>query len=243
MKESISYTFLLNIIITFIFICFAVIMGIFSYYRAFRANTAILNSIEKYEGFNCLAQDEIKKSLQNIGYNTPFRANRKTDNKGRLLTSDNNEYGGLGYSVLYYDRTNDSKLANREYQYGVYTYMYMDLPIVNNIIKLSVYGKSNKMYEFRELTTDGSGNNTYDKRILIDKSDTTSWADAYIVKISAELGANGYLETTLTPRIKYKLDVNMDGTINSSDAYNYGATVFAHAERKCGTFIDYSIYN
>ena len=77
MKESISYTFVLNIIIIFIFICFAIIMGIFSYYRAFKANTIIINSIERNEGYNCISAQEAGQKLNNIGYSTPFNVKRR----------------------------------------------------------------------------------------------------------------------------------------------------------------------
>lgn len=189
MKESISYAFILNIMITFIFMCFAVIMGIFSYYRAFRANTAILNSLEKYEGYNCLSIAEIDKTLKQIGYNTPFAANKKSDGKGELITysidaiskgfmiGETSElkailpetqssgkqwknYGTIGYSILYYNYTNDNlktrininnKNVDDEYQFGVFTYMYMDFPIVNNLFKVPVYGKTNIIQEFRDI--------------------------------------------------------------------------------------------
>ena len=68
MKESISYTFLLNIVIVFVFTCFAIVMGVLSYYKAFKVNNIITNSIEKYEGFNNLSRNDINLKLNSIGY-------------------------------------------------------------------------------------------------------------------------------------------------------------------------------
>ena len=249
MKESISYAFLLNIIITFIFICFAVIMGIFSYYRAFRANTAILNAIEKYEGFNCLSESEANKSLQNLGYNVPFKANKKNGTNGTLLTSDDTKYSKLGYSVIYFDNASDNKLAtgkftyanreqtvNKEYQYGVYTYMYIDLPIVNGLLKIPVFGKTNKMFEFRDLVY---YNNTYmmDTNLLITKSISFEQDRIKTLKIASKIGTGS---SYTNPRLNYKLDTNLDGVINSRDATQPPAQ--SHSKRECGIFIDYSIY-
>ena len=194
MKESISYAFILNIMITFVFICFAVIMGIISYYRAFRANTAILNSLEKYEGYNCLSIAEIDRQLDQIGYKTPFAANKKSDGKGELITYSTeivskgysiaeseelnallprvetngqkryHNYGKIGYSVMYYNYTNDElktrknindQYVDEEYQFGTFTYMYLDIPIFNTLFKVPIFGKTNVLQEFRDIVEYG----------------------------------------------------------------------------------------
>ncbi len=175
MKESISYTFLLNIIILFIFTCAAIIMGIFSYYKAFRANTIISETIEKYEGYNCLSKEEIARKLNNIGYNTPFKVNCKTSD-GKCESNEE-----LGYKVISYnldfDTNNNTMEAdmsrpgksliygedmnsvyqcdsngcatNKHYQYGIYTYMYVEMPVISSILKIPFFSKTSTMYEFR----------------------------------------------------------------------------------------------
>ena len=35
------------------------------------------------------------------------------------------------------------------YQYGVYTYMYVDLPVISSFIKIPYFAKTKKMFEFR----------------------------------------------------------------------------------------------
>lgn len=100
MKESISYTFILNIVITFVFICFAVIMGIFSYNRAFRAGVIITDAIEKYEGFNCLSEEEINKKLRTISYNVPFEADcSKADEDDKCRVDTNRNYAVVSYNL------------------------------------------------------------------------------------------------------------------------------------------------
>lgn len=210
MKESISYSFLLNIIIVFVFVCFAIIMGVLSYYRAFRANEAIIESIEKYEGYNCASQSEIQRKLAGIGYGTPF--NVTCDGKDQPCTiNENKTYAVISYNLdgpVSESYLGDSKITSmaskqtdadgnetnapitgiyangdemnsvasttneyrdvstKHYQYGVYTYMYVDLPIVSSMIRLPFYSKTNVMYEFRDLSV--SAENVYDTRLMIE---------------------------------------------------------------------------
>ena len=178
MKESISYTFILNIVIVFIFTCFAVVMGTLSYYKAFRANSIIAETIEKYEGFNCVSREEIARKLNNVGYETPFSVdcNGKGDaciadnDFGYVVTSYNldmpNEkivyndesylyYNGDYYEKEYYPMNSSYKCnengctTNKHYQYGIYTYMYVEMPVISQLLRLSFFSKTNTMYEFR----------------------------------------------------------------------------------------------
>lgn len=182
MKESISYSFLLNIVILFIFTCFAILMGILSYYKAFRANTIISETIEKYEGYNCVSAEEIARKLNGIGYNTPF--NVSCNGKGDYCMTDvNQNYAIISYNLdipeqnsgnnivyrnsdayRYSDEYSKEKfkimnstykcdsngcITNKHYQYGIYTYMYVELPVVSNLIRIPFFSKTSIMYEFR----------------------------------------------------------------------------------------------
>ena len=176
MKESISYSFLLNIVILFIFTSFAIVMGVLSYYKAFKANTIITETIEKYEGYNCVSAEEIERKLNSIGYNTPFNVtcNGKGDN---CMTDVNQNYAVISYNLdikTSSDKSNMIKYSkyfgdeeryknmnstyqcnengcatNKHYQYGVYTYMYVDAPVISSVIRLPFFSKTDIMYEFR----------------------------------------------------------------------------------------------
>lgn len=175
MKESISYTFLLNIIILFLFVCVAVIMGILSYYRAYRANAIISETIEKYEGYNCLAKDEIARKLPGIGYTTPFKVTCKASDKnceaaenlGYKVISYNLDFDTqntdmkadattAGTSLIYGEKMNSAYkcdtngcTTNKYYQYGIYTYMYAELPVISKLIRIPLFAKTSVMYEYR----------------------------------------------------------------------------------------------
>lgn len=192
MRESISYTFLLNIVIIFVFTCFAIVMGVLSYYKAFRANTIISETIEKYEGYNCLSKDEIARKLGNIGYNVPFEVNCKK-NDGKCDDS------GSGYKVISYNLDFEGNLVyddepmnssyicenkdgvyacatNKHYQYGIYTYMYVELPVISGLIRIPFFSKTSTMYEFRNFyisesfQEDVETGTTYHKRHIYDTS-------------------------------------------------------------------------
>ena len=167
MKESISYSFLLNIVILFIFVCFAIIMGTMSYYKAFRANSIISETIEKYEGYNCASKEEIAKKLNTISYKAPFNVSCNA-NDGKCQADNENGYKVISYNLDFDDLRTNSRLlyndimdssyicdgnngcaTNKHYQYGIYTYMYIEFPVISQLMKLSFFSKTSVMYEFR----------------------------------------------------------------------------------------------
>lgn len=127
MRQSIGMNTQLNIIIIFILIVFALTAASLSYYKAFKVNNAIVNSIEKYEGFNAKSQSEIEKNLKTLGYQQGVK-NCKSD----YSSSKTIKKTTYGYCVEYV-----SNLSKGTYSYKVTTYMTIDLPIIN-IIKIPI---------------------------------------------------------------------------------------------------------
>jgi len=68
MREAIGSVQLYNIIIIFFFLIMAIMIATVTYQRSFRVNIIIVNSIEKFEGYNHLARAEIVEGLDTIGY-------------------------------------------------------------------------------------------------------------------------------------------------------------------------------
>lgn len=242
MKESISYTFLLNIVITFIFICFAIVMGTFSYYKAFRANKIISQIIEKYEGYNCASKQEIATKLNNISYSTPFKVSCKAseqpctanENAGfKILAYDLSEFTEKEKKYVSNDPMNSkAEIDNfevingtKEYQYGIYTYMYVDLPVISSIIRIPFFAKTDVLYEFRDFSY------YYNKDRVYDKRNARKGKEAYTFQtMYAEINSNctststGKGETLAniysygySARERTKYDVNEDGKITPVD--------------------------
>lgn len=246
MKESISYSFLLNIIILFIFVCASIIAGVFSYYKAFRANTIIINEIEKYEGYNCNSMSKIASKLKTISYNLPFDVKCK-DGEDNCATDEFNNYkvyfyyvdhfdDSSGYTTYVDDESFDSSIIRCDsdnncemlytYQYGVYTYMYTDLPLVSGLLRIPVFSKTAQLYDFRNLTSDG-------KFFIFDADSFPSYiADAMSSGVyDLANGSNNYAQL---------IEVNSDDLNNGSITYGSGMAYFGYGRKK---ILDYSDVN
>lgn len=139
MKESIGSTASLNIMLAFIAIVFAFLAASLSYYKAFKINNAITNSIEKYEGYNDLAINEINQKLSNLGYQR-YQVDCSDEKEFNGKTFTRVDGSGDGYCVYYYDGDNNYD------EYGVTTYMTINLPIVSDFIKIPVNTVTNQIY-------------------------------------------------------------------------------------------------
>ena len=62
MKQAIGATQIINYVIVFIVITFGFLIATLSYMKAFKVNSAISNSIEKFEGYNEFSKTEIAKN-------------------------------------------------------------------------------------------------------------------------------------------------------------------------------------
>ena len=139
MKQSIGGAFLYNIIIVFIVIVFAILGATLTYYKAFKVNTRIVDSIEKFEGYNFLAEAEINNTLTTIGYMDKNNHKCPSEKNGGLLQPESERFR---YCVYYF------RESERYYSYGVMTYITIDIPIVNMFLQIPIYTKSNRIFEF-----------------------------------------------------------------------------------------------
>lgn len=134
MKQGIGYTVTINIMAIFIVVTFAFLVTTLNYYKAYKVNNVISDSIEKYEGYNDLAKSEISKNLSSIGY-VRDKINCKS---GNLNTETN------GYCIY------EEKLKNGKFRYKITTYLNMKIPIINNILNLPVNTYTDYIYYFSE---------------------------------------------------------------------------------------------
>lgn len=145
MKQSIGAATILNIIIVFILVTFGLLAATFSYARAYKVNTRIMNGIEIYEGYNNGSLGYINNFLGSIGYTKGAKKdcpqtlvmNRNT---GSLVKRDEKYY----YCIYRFDSTTE---GDYYYSYGVVTYITFDLPIVGKF-DLPVRSKTNRIYNF-----------------------------------------------------------------------------------------------
>ncbi len=158
MKESISNALLFNMVITFVVILIAFFVGSLSYSKAFKVKNKIVEEIEK-EGENssdpenayAYAYDEIESWLgsgddgNGIGYrkNTAGGANNtgncSTDSSNAELVNKTSNYEYCVYRISTCDNSNKAKCG---VYYQVVAYMYFDVPVVGDLIKIPVRGET-----------------------------------------------------------------------------------------------------
>lgn len=167
MREGIGTTLTLNIIIIFIVIVFGLLSATVNYYKAFKVNSYILSSIDKYEGYNERAKTEIADRLEGFGYfQRPSNSGSyacPSDRNGAPLVAKANGNADIDskyfYCVYYYE--DDTSLKNetnksgqpRYYNYSVISYISLDLPIAG-ILNIPVHTKGERIYRF----SSGGGN-------------------------------------------------------------------------------------
>ncbi len=164
MRESIGTISLLNFIFIYIFIVMAIIAGTISYYRAYRVNNVIVRAIEKYEGYNKLSAEAAEEGLVTLAYeriNIDCAKNRKQYvDKTHYITgklANSGTYKTDGYCVYRYEndtsfKTKSGSLAttDRYDTYEVVTYMSLNIPFLNNVLKMKTSAKTLRIYHFAD---------------------------------------------------------------------------------------------
>lgn len=138
MKTAIGHIPMYNIIIIFIVITFGFLSATLSYSKAFKVNSKIANSLEKFEGSNSLAINEIEESLTSLGYRVG-KVNCKDTFRGRTITYQSN----LHKYCLY-----KSELSKGYFTYGIVTYIFLDIPVFGGTLKLPVYSETDSIFKF-----------------------------------------------------------------------------------------------
>ena len=151
MKESIGLTFTINIMIVFLFVAFAFILGTISYSKAFRANSVIVNALEKYEGYNMLAKKEIDGKLSTLGYapgdgSSCPETRKSTFGVGELVILDD-EPQYREYCIYFFNNDGD----NRHYSYGVVTYITFEFNVFGTTLKFPIFNHVRRIYRFNKV--------------------------------------------------------------------------------------------
>jgi hypothetical protein len=140
MKEAIGSIPLYNIIIVFIVITFGFLAATLSYYKAFKVNSKIATSIEKFEGYNKLAEEDISETLSGLGYTKDTSITCPSKSIGDVVTNN------TGYAICIYQ---PKTIKNGSYfNYGIVTFIYLDIPLIGKTLKIPVYSETERIYKF-----------------------------------------------------------------------------------------------
>lgn len=151
MRQAIGSVPMYNIIIVFIVITFGFLSATLSYMKAFKVNGRIAKSLENYEGYNILSDREITNTLTSLGYRIaepgsfecPIKNN--TEAVAALSNGTKNHY----YCIYEYDYYQNSTTKTKYFNYGIITYIFIDLPFGFNF-QLPVYSETEKIFHFTE---------------------------------------------------------------------------------------------
>lgn len=155
MKESISTTFIFYLIIVFVLLLIMFFVGSISYSKAYKVKNRIVEVIEKEQDYDATAIAEIEDWLayggqdgNGIGYRVNTNGggvNRcpSADSLGLPADSTENLTEINNYEYCVY-RVEDCAEENKRcgVYYHVVSFMYFDLPIIDQLIRLRVEGET-----------------------------------------------------------------------------------------------------
>ena len=156
MKESFGNSFVFILVITFLGILIAILLGSLSYSKSFKVKNRIIQILENYGEFHELTEsdfangdmiNEINTSLASVGY-------RLTKNGINTECPSVEEYGGDNnyQSIELLNGASDYEYCvykhstGRGAYYSVIAYMYFDLPIIGDMIKVPLRSETKVIY-------------------------------------------------------------------------------------------------
>lgn len=148
MREAIGNSFVFNLVIIFIIIVALILVGSLSYTKAFKVKNKLINAIEETKGFNGTTVTNIEESLSKIGY----RIN--TSNKSCPASKSSNcevakisKIDTTGFKSDYRYCVYSCKTSRGVY-YRVTSFMYFDIPIINDMLEFPITGETKTFYDF-----------------------------------------------------------------------------------------------
>jgi len=150
MKESVGYTVTLNIVIIFIIIVFAFLSAALIYLKSNKVSKSITEIVEKYEGYNDVAKNDIQNKLNSIGYNKKAVScekyyNRIGEKERNNCTNTNIPNGSEGYCVFMCREMYDGEWY---YYYKISTNLMLNIPIINDLLDIPIFSNTNRLYDF-----------------------------------------------------------------------------------------------
>ena len=154
MKEAIANAGVFNLVIIFVIILLAFFVGSLSYSKAFNEKNKIVEEIEKDQEYVVTGKNStevrVEQWLKNIGYrvNTTNQSNaalcdsKVSGNGGSagVLVNKNSNYQYCVYEFNTCEQNSDKSKCGKYYK--VIAYMYFDVPIVGDLLKIPIKGET-----------------------------------------------------------------------------------------------------
>ncbi len=161
MRDSIGGITLMSIFIFFFIMVTFFLTGTILYYKGYKINSQVINSLEKFEGYNEFSAADIDRTFQNMGYRQVTNADNNcgTADNPIICLGNNASYDfTISCNVTTDANAFDSgkRLQNKHIVYKVTSYIYIDLPL-NLKLKIPISTKSNPIYLFSGYEKNGMG--------------------------------------------------------------------------------------
>ena len=139
MKSAIGNAFIMNFIIIFTVIFIGLFVTSLSYTKAMKVKNKITDIIEVHNGFDDDTKGEIEAYLKEAGYKISkgdkSKCTYKNSPNGMEVVYPKNNASNYDYCVFKFENDNGT-------YYGVKTYMYLDIPVIGDVVKIGIYGET-----------------------------------------------------------------------------------------------------
>lgn len=133
MKQSIGTAKVMTFVIIFVVITFVFIMATLLYLKAFKVNSMIAGTLEKYEGANDFFKNEIKQKLNALGYAADENFKCPSD----YVRVDEGHKACIRHK----------KAKGNYYRYDILTYIEFG-PLLGVNFSIPIRTESEKIYDF-----------------------------------------------------------------------------------------------
>ncbi len=146
MREAIGSYFLTGIVVTFVvlftgYLCLSINMN-----KAYKVKNEIINIIQKNNGLNGEAVEQIKEYMDHIGYRTYGNCDSKEDGKAMITQGNRGLFCAKEMYVKYETSNNTKEQFPDSAYYQIKVFFSIDLPIVRNMFTFSIKGSTKKLY-------------------------------------------------------------------------------------------------
>lgn len=153
MREAIGSAFIVNMILVFIAVISALLIGSINYSKAYKVKDRIVYVIEKYDGWSDTTQTEIDKQLKSLGYriDSGYNSNCESLYKKKYGSFYNADYlkhgrndGTNKFNYCVYLVHFDSGIGD---YYSVTTFMRFDIPLIGGLLVFPISGETSVIYQ------------------------------------------------------------------------------------------------
>ena len=139
MKEAIGTSFVFNMIMVFVGVMIALLVGALAYQKGFKIRNRIIDIVQKYEGYTIDAREEIDSNLRDIGYQIVDKECKNREGATMVQDSD------YRYCIYQYNTTKGP-------YYGVTVFIHFDIPILGDWVEIPIYGETRILFEKDKVT-------------------------------------------------------------------------------------------